>query len=52
LWAEGERVRDNHELWIPADFPAGQYRLQVRLLDEAGQSVGGWIELGSIATTE
>ena len=52
LWAEGERVRDNHELWIPADFPAGQYRLQVQLLDEAGQPVGGWIELGSIAITE
>ncbi len=40
-WVAGERVRDNHTLWIPPDFPAGEYEVTVRLLSpgEAGQPV-------------
>lgn len=45
-WSPGERVRDNHAFWIPADFPAGRYRLQVRLLDKAGQPASQWVDLG------
>ncbi|MBI1880046.1 MAG: hypothetical protein HYR94_17815 [Chloroflexi bacterium] len=44
-WIAGERVRDNHAMWIPADFPAGAYRVQVQLLDEAGQLGGDWVEV-------
>jgi hypothetical protein len=44
-WTAGERVRDNHALWIPADFPAGMYQLQTQILDETGQAVSEWIEL-------
>lgn len=51
-WTAGERVRDNHALWIPPDFPAGMYRLQLQLLDEAGLPVGEWIELGTMRTAE
>jgi hypothetical protein len=47
-WVAGERIRDNHALWVPASFPAGLYRLQVQLLDEAGQAIGDWIELGQL----
>lgn len=49
-WVAGERVRDNHALWIPPDFPAGTYRLQARLVDQAGQGVGEWIGLGELKT--
>jgi hypothetical protein len=48
-WMAGERVRDNHALWIPAGFPAGVYRVQVQLLDEAGHPTGDWLELGQLA---
>ncbi|RMF00208.1 MAG: hypothetical protein D6768_13330, partial [Chloroflexi bacterium] len=48
-WAAGERVRDNHALWIPADFPAGEYRVQVRLLDAPGNEVGAAVTLGTLA---
>lgn len=47
-WVAGERVRDNHALWIPPEFPAGTYRLQARLVDQAGQGVGEWIGLGEL----
>lgn len=47
-WTAGERIRDNYALWIPADFPAGTYHIQMRLLDEKGQSVGNWLELGQV----
>lgn len=47
-WRAGERVRDNHALWIPAGFPAGQYRVQARLLDEAGRPVSKWLTLNVI----
>jgi len=52
LWSVGERVRDNHALWIPPDFPAGEYRVQVQLLDEAGEAVGDWVELGVMGVEE
>ena len=52
LWQAGERVRDNQALWIPADFPAGVYRVEVQVLDEAGQAVGEWMELGQLETVE
>ncbi len=47
-WSTGERLRDNHAFWIPPGFPAGTYRLQVQLLDEAGQPVSDWFELGKL----
>ncbi|MBN1995013.1 MAG: hypothetical protein JW953_20125 [Anaerolineae bacterium] len=47
-WAAGERVRDNHALWIPPDLPAGTYRLQTQILDETGQAVSEWLELGRL----
>jgi hypothetical protein len=47
-WVAGERVRDNHALWIPPDFPAGTYRLQARLVDQAGQGIGEWLGLGEL----
>ncbi len=49
-WSRGERVRDNHALRIPPDFPVepGEYRLQVRVLDKAGQPLGEWVELGAL----
>ncbi|GAB4446556.1 MAG: hypothetical protein Kow0031_29180 [Anaerolineae bacterium] len=45
-WAAGERVRDNHGLFIPPDAPAGVYRLQLQLLDAAGAPLSGWLALG------
>jgi hypothetical protein len=51
-WTGGERVRDNHAFWIPPDFSAGTYRVQVQVLDEAGQPVGEWVELGKIKAAE
>jgi hypothetical protein len=52
LWTAGERVRDNHVLWVPADFPAGTYRLQVQVMDETGQPLGDWLELGQLTAPE
>jgi hypothetical protein len=49
-WTAGERVRDNHALWIPADFPTGLYHLQAQILNETGQAVSEWIELGESET--
>jgi len=51
-WAAGERVRDNHALWIPAEFPAGMYRLQAQILDELGRPVSDWVELGRLDTPQ
>jgi hypothetical protein len=48
LWQAGERVRDNHALWIPGDFPARVYRVEAQVLDEEGQAVGEWVELGRL----
>jgi hypothetical protein len=60
-WEEGEIVRDNHALWIPRNFPEGNYILQLALFDSAGNTVsaapttniateGGWLTLGSVGT--
>jgi hypothetical protein len=51
-WTAGERIRDNHALWAPADFPAGTYRLQVQVLAETGQPLGDWLELGQLTAPE
>ncbi|MCL4300386.1 MAG: glycosyltransferase family 39 protein [Anaerolineae bacterium] len=51
-WTAGERVRDNHALWVPADFPAGTFRLQVQVVDETGQPLGDWLELGQLTALE
>jgi hypothetical protein len=51
-WHVGERVRDNHALWIPIDFTSGTYRLQVQLLDEAGQPAGAWFEVGQLTSEQ
>jgi hypothetical protein len=47
-WVPGERIRDNHALWIPAGFPAGTYRVQVQVVDETGQAVGEWVGVGTV----
>ena len=60
-WEEGEIVRDNHALWIPRNFPAGDYTVQLALLDSMGNMVSappaadtavenGWLELESVGT--
>jgi hypothetical protein len=60
-WREGEIVRDNHALWIPRDFPAGDYTLQLALFDSAGNMVSappttdiaaesGWLDLATVGT--
>ncbi|MDX1521759.1 MAG: hypothetical protein R3264_09045, partial [Anaerolineae bacterium] len=47
-WSPGERVRDNHALWIAPDVPAGRYRLQLRLLAEDETPLTEWIEVGQV----
>ncbi len=60
LWTEGEIVRDNHALWVPRGFPAGEYELQVALLAPAGPRIpatvsaptalaDGWLVLESVS---
>jgi hypothetical protein len=51
-WAAGERVRDNHAFWISPDFSAGAYRIQVQVLDDAGQPLDQWAELGELETAK
>jgi hypothetical protein len=47
-WQAGERVRDNHALWIAETLPAGSYQLQLQVLAENGQPISGWLELGRL----
>jgi hypothetical protein len=47
-WQLGERVRDNHALFIPADFQPGEYRLRVAVQTLAGEPLGQPIELGQL----
>jgi hypothetical protein len=60
-WEEGEIVRDNHALWIPRNFPAGDYTVQLALLDSMENMVSappaadtavenGWLDLESVGT--
>ncbi len=51
-WLAGERVRDNHAIWVPANFPPGTFTLQLRVLYETGQPIGDWVELGQISAPE
>ncbi|MBN1217485.1 MAG: hypothetical protein JXM69_01035 [Anaerolineae bacterium] len=51
-WTAGERVRDNHAVWIGQDFPAGTYHLEAQVLNEAGEAVSDWLELGLMSTAE
>jgi hypothetical protein len=51
-WEAGERVRDNHALWIPQEFPAGTYHLQVQLLNETGKPDTDWVALGELSLAE
>lgn len=50
-WAAGEAVRDHVLLRLPAELPAGSYRVLVGLYDPAsGERLGGRaLELGSLA---
>lgn len=45
-WTVGERVRDNHALWIPPDLEPDRYQLWIQLIAENGQPVGPPILLG------
>ena len=47
-WRAGERVRDNHALWIAESLPAGSYQLQLQLLAENGETLSDWLELGRL----
>jgi len=60
-WDEGEIVRDNHALWIPRNFPAGDYTIRLALFDSIGNMVSappeegvavenGWLDLRSVGT--
>jgi hypothetical protein len=51
-WSTGERIRDNHVQWIPANLPVGQYQLQLQIVDGTGQPASDWIELGPIKIVE
>jgi hypothetical protein len=57
-WAPGEYVRDEHRLALPADLPAGDYRLiagmyladggqRLSVMDESGQPLGDYITLNT-----
>jgi hypothetical protein len=57
-WAPGEYVRDEHRLALPADLPAGDYRLiagmylpdggeRLSVADESGQPLGDYITLNT-----
>jgi hypothetical protein len=48
-WTAGERVRDDHALWIPADFPPGRYTVQVQVRDETGSALKPWLAIGELA---
>ncbi len=56
-WPDGQLVRDERSFLIPpglpdaptTPLPDGRYRLELRLLDQAGQPVGAEIHLGDIA---
>ncbi len=47
-WAAGERVRDDHALWIPADLPPGRYRLELQGRAENGAALNEWLALGEL----
>jgi hypothetical protein len=49
-WAKSERVRDNQAMWIPADWEAGKYQLQLQLVSADGQAVNQWLTLGELGT--
>ncbi len=48
-WAAGQRVRDDHALWLPANFPPGEYTLQLTALSAAGQPLARPVTLGRLA---
>jgi len=47
-WVTGERVRDNQALWIPADWLAGRYQLQLQLVLADGEAMNEWLTLGEL----
>lgn len=56
-WDEGEMVRDEHELLLPADMPEGEYELRVgmyiletmeRLIVWGQGKAVNWVTLGSV----
>jgi hypothetical protein len=47
VWSEGEIVRDQYALWLPADFAPGLYGLRVSI--DGGD---GWVSLGQIDVLE
>ncbi len=59
-WLPGERIRDNYGLIVPADWPAGRYRLiagmydpqsgaRLTMADAAGRPAGDAAVLGELA---
>ena len=48
FWTAGERIRDNHALWVPPAAPPGIYQLQLQLLDSDDQPVTDWLTLGDV----
>lgn len=47
-WAAGELARGEHSLPLPADLPAGRYRLQVAVHRPDEPRPGGWLGLGNV----
>ena len=49
LWQAGEEVTSNDALPLPATLAGGKYQVRLRLVDQAGQPVGGanWRVLGT-----
>jgi hypothetical protein len=63
FWSEGEVVRDEYELALPADIPEGQYEIEVGMyqassgtrlpvLDDAGQVLDNRIILDTVTVTD
>ena len=62
-WEEGEIVRDNRALWVPRGFAAGEYTVQLALVDSSGRMVplasaagapaeAAWLELFTTSTAD
>jgi hypothetical protein len=58
LWRQGDLVRDPHEVMLPADLPAGEYRLVAGIYDPASgerlaiASEGGAVQVDTLLVAE
>jgi hypothetical protein len=47
-WVAGELVRDESNLSLPSDLPAGRYRVQIAVESPTGSTYSDWRDLGSL----